>query len=256
MTRDKAIAFAEEQRPADRRQQEVAVLDRPERLGPRGGDRLPRGHLERPDRGRLLLHLGPGAPRDAPTRWCITFTAGVPIAIDGRPVTMLQAIEELNRAGRRAGRRPARHGRGPAGRHQEPRGVRGARARIALITAHQELENVTVERDLARFKRGVEQRWSRAGLRRAVVLARSSGRWTRSSPSSQEHVTGDVRVVLLHGGRAIVTGRRSAASLYDFELATYDAGRHLRPVAGQGLRRAVGAAEQAGRGPRPAGSQR
>ena len=30
---------------------------------------------------------------------------------------------------------------------------------IALITAHAELENVTVERDLARFKRGVEQRW-------------------------------------------------------------------------------------------------
>ena len=31
---------------------------------------------------------------------------------------------------------------------------------MALIAAHQELENVTLERDLARFKRGVEQRWS------------------------------------------------------------------------------------------------
>ncbi len=31
---------------------------------------------------------------------------------------------------------------------------------IALITAHLELENVTVERDLARFKRSVDQRWS------------------------------------------------------------------------------------------------
>jgi argininosuccinate synthase len=28
----------------------------------------------------------------------------------------------------------------------------------------------------------------------------------------------------LHGGRAVVTGRRSAASLYDFNLATYDTG--------------------------------
>ena len=28
----------------------------------------------------------------------------------------------------------------------------------------------------------------------------------------------------LHGGRATVSGRRSAASLYDFNLATYDAG--------------------------------
>ena len=28
----------------------------------------------------------------------------------------------------------------------------------------------------------------------------------------------------LHGGRAVVTGRRSDASLYDFNLATYDTG--------------------------------
>jgi argininosuccinate synthase len=28
----------------------------------------------------------------------------------------------------------------------------------------------------------------------------------------------------LHGGRAVPTGRRSDASLYDFNLATYDAG--------------------------------
>jgi argininosuccinate synthase len=37
------------------------------------------------------------------------------------------------------------------------------------------------------------------------------------------HVSGDVRLVL-HGGRAVVTGRRSEQSLYDFALATYDTG--------------------------------
>ena len=36
-------------------------------------------------------------------------------------------------------------------------------------------------------------------------------------------MTGDVRLTL-HGGRAVVTGRRSEQSLYDFELATYDTG--------------------------------
>ena len=43
---------------------------------------------------------------------------------------------------------------------------------IALITAHQELENVTVERELARFKRRRRAALGRAGLRRPVVLAR------------------------------------------------------------------------------------
>ena len=30
--------------------------------------------------------------------------------------------------------------------------------------------------------------------------------------------------MVMHGGQAVVTGRRSDASLYDFGLATYDAG--------------------------------
>ena len=30
--------------------------------------------------------------------------------------------------------------------------------------------------------------------------------------------------MVLHGGRAVVTGRRSDSSLYDYKLATYDSG--------------------------------
>jgi argininosuccinate synthase len=39
---------------------------------------------------------------------------------------------------------------------------------------------------------------------------------------ASRNVTGEVRMTL-HGGRAVVTGRRSPASLYDYNLATYDA---------------------------------
>src|SRR4029450_2026994 len=93
---------------------------------------------------------------------------------------------------------------------------------IALITAHQELESVTVERELARFKRGVEQRWAElvydglwfSPLKRALDAF---------VDSSQEHVTGEVRL-RLHGGRAVATGRRSEEALYDYSLATYDTG--------------------------------
>jgi argininosuccinate synthase len=93
---------------------------------------------------------------------------------------------------------------------------------LALIVAHQELENVTVERDLARFKRQVEQRWGElvydglwfSPLKRAL---------DHFVAEVQEHVSGDIRLTL-HGGRAVVTGRRSKESLYDFDLATYDTG--------------------------------
>jgi argininosuccinate synthase len=40
---------------------------------------------------------------------------------------------------------------------------------------------------------------------------------------SQTYVSGDIRLQL-HGGNAVVNGRRSDASLYDFNLATYDEG--------------------------------
>ena len=80
-----------------------------------------------------------------------------------------------------------------------------------------------MERDLARFKRQGRAALDRAGLRRAVVLAAASTRSTRSWPQAPRHVTGDVRL-RLHGGRAVVTGRRSPAALYDYDLATYDTG--------------------------------
>jgi argininosuccinate synthase len=80
---------------------------------------------------------------------------------------------------------------------------------------------VTVEKDLGRFKHAVEQRWAE------LVY---DGLWFSPLKRSLDafvddaslNVTGDVRMTL-HGGRAVVTGRRSPASLYDYNLATYDA---------------------------------
>ena len=93
---------------------------------------------------------------------------------------------------------------------------------MTLIAAHSELETVTVERDLGRFKRTVDQRWSEIvydGLWFSP-LKRSLDAFVAQS---QQHVTGEVRLTL-HAGKASVTGRRSPASLYDFGLATYDEG--------------------------------
>ncbi|QDB79773.1 argininosuccinate synthase [Georgenia sp. 311] len=156
-----------------------------------------------------------------PDEVVITFKEGVPVALDGVPVTPLQAIQELNR----------RAGAQGVGRIDivedrlvgiKSREVYEAPGAIALITAHQELENVTVEREQARFKKGVDQRWTE------LVY---DGQWFSPLKRSldvfiddtQRYVSGEIRL-LLHGGRAVVTGRRSDSSLYDFNLATYDSG--------------------------------
>ncbi|MFP5282140.1 MAG: argininosuccinate synthase, partial [Actinomycetes bacterium] len=151
----------------------------------------------------------------------VTFEAGAPIAIDGEKVTMLEAITQLNaRAGAQGvGRLDLVEDRLVGIKSREVYEAPGA---IALIAAHQELENVTVERELARFKRGIDQRWGElvydgqwfSPLKRALDAF---------VDSAQQPVTGEIRL-RLHAGQAVVTGRRSDASLYDFNLATYDEG--------------------------------
>ncbi|MFE5034111.1 argininosuccinate synthase [Streptomyces sp. NPDC056683] len=173
----------------------------------------------------------PATPRE-PDEVVITFEAGAPVAIDGRPVTVLQAVQELNeRAGAQGvGRIDMVEDRLVGIKSREVYEAPGA---IALITAHQELENVTVERELARYKRQVEQRWGELvydGLWFSPLKRALDG----FVAEANQHVTGDIRMTL-HGGRAVVTGRRSGSSLYDFNLATYDTGDTFDQAAAKGF---------------------
>ncbi|MHA6804316.1 argininosuccinate synthase [Salinifilum ghardaiensis] len=162
----------------------------------------------------------PSQPRD-PDEVVITFDRGVPVALDGETVTALQAVQELNRrAGAQGvGRLDMVEDRLVGIKSREIYEAPGA---LALITAHQELEDVTLERDQARFKRTVAQRWGELvydGLWFSP-LKRSLDAFVEDT---QQHVSGQVRMTL-HAGRAVVTGRSSDRSLYDFNLATYDEG--------------------------------
>ncbi|AQA15024.1 argininosuccinate synthase [Streptomyces samsunensis] len=162
----------------------------------------------------------PATPREA-DEVIITFDKGVPVAIDGEPVTVLQAVQRLNeRAGAQGvGRIDMVEDRLVGIKSREVYEAPGA---IALITAHQELEAVTVERELARYKRQVEQRWGELvydGLWFSPLKRALDG----FIAEANEQVSGEIRMTL-HGGRAVVTGRKSQASLYDFNLATYDTG--------------------------------
>jgi argininosuccinate synthase len=220
MTRDKAIAFAEEKNlPIDVTKKSPYSIDQNV-----WGRAVETGFLEdiwnAPIEDLYDYTANPATPRDA-DEVTITFEAGVPVAIDGRHVTVLQAIQELNERGgaQGVGRLDVVEDRLVGIKSREVYEAPGA---MVLITAHQELESVTVERDQARFKRTVDQRWGELvydGLWYSP-LKRSLDAFVTSS---QEHVSGDIRVTL-HGGRAVSTGRRSASSLYDFNLATYDAG--------------------------------
>ncbi|OON31390.1 MULTISPECIES: argininosuccinate synthase [unclassified Micromonospora] len=219
-TRDKAIAFAEEKGlPIDVSAKSPYSVD--QNLW---GRAVETGFLEdiwtAPVEDLYAYTADPAQERD-PDEVVVTFDAGVPVAIDGETVTPYQAILELNRrAGAQGvGRLDMVEDRLVGIKSREVYEAPGA---IALITAHQELEAVTVERDLARFKRGVDQRWGEL-VYDGLWFSPLKGALDAFIDDAQRQVSGEVRLVL-HGGRATVTGRRSEASLYDFGMATYDTG--------------------------------
>ncbi len=220
MTRDKAIAFAEEKGlPIDVTRKSPYSID--QNLW---GRSIETGHLEdiwtAPMDDVYAYTADPAGPRE-PDEIVLSFADGVPVAIDGQAQSPMEIIVALNaRAGAQGiGRLDMVEDRLVGIKSREIYEAPGA---ISLITAHQELENVCVERDLARFKRQADQRWAELAY---------DGLWFSPLRKALDafidqasiHVTGDVRLGL-HAGSAVVTGRRSAVSLYDYELATYDTG--------------------------------
>ena len=209
--------------------------------------------MERPDRGPLRVHRRPVGRRPGRRGRRSRFTEGIPTAIDGVAVTPLQAVEQLNVLA-------GEHGVGRIDIVEDrlvgikSREVYEAPAAIALIAAHEELENLTLERDVNRYKRGVEAEWAElvydglwySGLKRSLDVF---------IDHTQEHVTGDIRLSL-QGGRAI--GHRAAERREPVRLRSRDLRhrRHVRPVAGQGLHRALVAAVEDQRPPRPRGASR
>jgi argininosuccinate synthase len=219
MTRDKAIAFAEEKNlPIDVTKKSPYSIDQNV-----WGRAVETGFLEdvwnAPIEDVYSYTSDPSVARDA-DEVVITFVNGVPTAIDGKPVTMLEAIQQLNeRAGAQGiGRLDMVEDRLVGIKSREVYEAPGA---LALIEAHQHLEDLTMEKETARFKKSVERRWTELvydGLWFSP-LRRSLDAFIEEA---SKHVSGDIRMSM-HGGRAVVNGRRSQASLYDYNLATYDA---------------------------------
>jgi len=220
LTRDKAIAYAQEHGlPIKQSKKNPYSIDKNV-----WGRAVETGPLEDPwsaPGDDVWEYTESPAAGLAPEDVTITFSAGIPVAIDGAAVTPLQAIELLNA-------RAGRHGVGRIDMIEDrlvgikSREVYEAPAALTLLNAHEELENLVLERDLGRYKAQIEKDWAN------LVY---DGLWFSDLKSSldafiddtQKYVSGEVRV-RLHAGTAVVTGRKSPESLYDFDLATYDTG--------------------------------
>ncbi len=151
----------------------------------------------------------------------IGFESGVPVSLDGRSIPLVDLIWDLDHtAGARGfGRIDMVENRRVGIKSRE---IYECAAALALISAHVDLEGITLERDVAHEKSRLEPRFAElvydglwySPLREAIGAFVSS---------TQQHVSGEVRIRFAPGGVAAVLGRRSPLGLYDYGLATYDA---------------------------------
>ena len=157
-TRDKAIAYADEKGlPIDVTAKSPYSIDQNLWVGP---SRPASSRTSGMDRSRTSARTPRTRPcRATPTRSSSPSTAASRSRSTADTVTPFEAIDILNRrAGAQGvGRLDMVEDRLVGIKSREVYEAPGA---IALITAHQELEAVTVERDVARFKKGVDQRWA------------------------------------------------------------------------------------------------
>jgi len=168
----------------------------------------------------------------------LSFDAGIPTALDGRSMPVYDIITEL---GRRAGatgfgRIDMVENRRVGIKSREVYECPGA---LALIAAHADLEDLCLERDLHHEKARLEPRWAElvydgmwfSPLKRAIDSFMAS---------SQQHITGDVRLRFEPPGVLRIEGRRSPVALYDHGLATYDASDTFRHEDAEGFVRLWG----------------
>src|SRR5580658_7281980 len=173
-----------------------------------------------------------------PVEVIVGFDAGVPVSLDGESLDPEPLIAKLGRvAGSRGfGRLDMVENRRVGIKSRE---VYECPAALALIMAHSDLEDLTLERDLHHEKARLEPRWSELvydGLWFSPLKAALQAFITES----QRHVTGEVRLRFAAPGTCTVVGRRSPVALYDHGLATYDASDTFRHEDAEGFVRLWG----------------
>ncbi|HEY8425000.1 MAG TPA: argininosuccinate synthase [Limnochordales bacterium] len=190
-----------------------------------------------PDPDMFVWTQDPTRAPDRPEEVTIGFEEGRPVSVDGERLGPVALLERLNALG-------ARHGVGRVDLVEnrvvgmKSRGVYETPGGTLLFVAHRELESLTMDRDTFHFKEMVALRYAEL-----VYYGQWYSQLKRALDAfvdqTQRRVTGEVRLRLFKGGVQVV-GRRSPYSLYDPELATFDADSVYRQQDAEGFIRLFG----------------
>jgi argininosuccinate synthase len=171
-----------------------------------------------PQEDMYTISISPEAAPDKPEYVEIVFDSGMPVSVNGQPLSPAELVECLNQMG-------GAHGVGRAdmveGRlvGMKSHGVYETPGGTILLAAHRELESIVLDRDTIQYKDFVALKYAElvyngqwfAPLREALDAF---------VDSTQGPVTGQVRLKLYKGSVTAV-GRKSPFSLYREDFATF-----------------------------------
>ena len=167
-----------------------------------------------------------------PEEVVISFEGGIPTALNGEKMDLLSLIIKANEIA-------GRNGYGRIDMIEDR--VVGIKSRecyecpaaLLLIQAHQTLEQLCLDAETLKQKAKMDVEWA-STVYRGLWFSQNRNAIDAYNAYTQKFVTGDVRIILCKGG-LFVDGVRSAYSLYDYNLATYDEGDAFDHSAAEGF---------------------
>jgi len=150
----------------------------------------------------------------------LSFEKGEPVAVNGKKLDPVTLLETLNKLG-------GEHGIGRVDLVEnrfvgmKSRGVYETPGVTILQTAHRALESITMDREVMHLRDSMGVKFAE-NVYYGFWFAPEFKLMRKFIDETQVNVTGDVRLRLFRGN-AIVEGRRSPHSLYDENIATFEA---------------------------------
>jgi argininosuccinate synthase len=164
--------------------------------------------------------VSPEAAPDRAEELTLTFEKGDVVAIDGEPMSPAAVLAMLNERGGANG-----IGRADIVENRyvgmKSRGCYETPGGSILLRAHRAIESITLDREVAHLKDELMPRYAKL-IYNGYWWAPERHALQAAIDQTQSVVNGEVRVAL-YKGNVTVTGRRSRDSLFDENIATFEA---------------------------------
>ncbi len=174
---------------------------------------------------------------DKPDYVTIGFFEGIPIKLNGKLTSGVRLIEALNKLG-------GKHGIGQVDLVEnrlvgiKSRGVYETPGGTILVTAHNALESLTLDRETMHYKQQLALKYAEL-VYYGLWFSQLREALDAFVDVTQRHVTGEVKMKLFKG-RCTPAGIKSPNSLYKTDLASFKMGAEYDPTDATGFIRLFG----------------